>query len=294
MTSNEYRCPDDDDTTPTMAAIIADFMKQASQSGNAARNEEWLLESFADNCDRNCYGGNCDCDDLSEGEYHPYMESHGIDNFMLGLAHFFGDYCIDKLSPSAEDFRECCATFRSLIQFLTAKGHVTAKDSRQMMNMVETASAIDADGLRESVNRLMHEGYWDFLEKEEQDGDSDGSDASDSSVSAYSELDTNADENLVVKEIRPDGWLMYRSMVGIDLDSDIDSEDDGDGYYMDMIRMNAEPPKETMFLRLHPDVAAKGVRKMYLSCMGLARRGGIWRPYPVYDSSPFANVYPPL
>ena len=135
MSSDEYRCPDDDRSTPTIKTVIHEFMRQPSEQSNAARNSEWLLNNFSHSCS-NCYDGSCSCDFDGPEDY---IGTHGIDH----LGHAVDYFCVEFLSkhpPSKYAMQnKVTKAFYALFRYCRAKGYLSGGELSKMYESINGA-----------------------------------------------------------------------------------------------------------------------------------------------------------
>lgn len=186
--------------------------------------------------EQNCENYGWDDPLAAEGSY---CATHGVAELAGNIGHFLGYYVPRKMStPSQSEMRRMCSALRALIRHCVDQGHMTKADAKPILKRISTSSNFRAEKIQRALNQLHTDGYWNALE-----GANDGE--YDRSIRPGFPLELHA--------VRADGW-----------DFEYSSPYDSDGH------------EELISVPLPADLARLGKPGASFSCMGLARRGGVW------------------
>ena len=226
-----------------------------------------------------------------------FLELHGATTAIDHLVCFVTDFVPQKTDASSMEAAKVACAF---VEFCIAKGYyeIPAADdeveddeeeSKTVLEELQELMGFDDDALGDALNRLAAEKFWDALEVgddrgagkkhkiDEEGGEEEGDDISeDFDYEDYLE----SEMNLFIKEVRPNGWLLYDMTGGYD-------EFTGEG----------DDADAEAFVPLPPDLAAMGRKGANFSSMLLGLRNGVWRPLiggadGNFEGSVFGTIYP--
>ena len=186
-----------------------------------------------------------------------YCQSHGAEALDSNVRGFLCYFIPRKMgTPSGKEMKKTGAALRALVKLCVTRGYCGPQP--ELLKEISTSTNFPADEIRNSIEALAKDRYWDSLEEEADEAVVD-----DGFGDEYEDFcgGAGSGELFVIKEVRADGWI---NMSGV-------------------------------LLRLPPEIARMGKKFAALSCMRLALRNGVWRPVDdrMHPGMFLANVYPP-
>jgi hypothetical protein len=214
----------------------------------------------------------CSCHECHTYGHGGYTRKHGVESLTGEISGFFNYFCPRKLcTPWRKEMERFASALRAVVIHCIKEGYLHKKDLdvKCCLKTIAVARKLQGRKIIEELTTLYDTKWWDSLQQKEKDEEKDASTFGD----AY-ESRRSSEMNVMVKEVRTDGWLLDIGSCGYGFGGKDDAP---------------------VFVRLPPEVAKLGMQDMSMSCMSLGYRNGEWQPFNAYgEGGPLANVYPPF
>lgn len=252
-------CPGDQ-FGPRIYTVLKEFAKVVPVPSYM----RWLYQLESSCIHQGCYIANCDVSA-------PFSHTHGP-KVLVNAITVFLSYHVPKhtilMMTSDDDWREILASIRVFLIHCIQRGYI--KENIKLLTALYKLRVFKICGIPRRLTFLFKHKYWDSLENNDRQSESDGSSSSKTkSVDHVSFERYFGDEIAVtVEKVMSNGWVLRSDYAPF------------------------ETRDVRVFLQLPSEVARLGMADMTLSCILLGLRNGIWRP--VEQSGVFViNAYPP-